>query len=212
MPKVKICGITSAEDARLALRCGADALGFVFVPDSPRFLTPRAAARITETLPPFVTKVGVFIDCPPERIRRTCRVAGIQIAQLHGSESAEYCQQLKMPYIKTVHVREGVSLQTGEYTQALALLFDACAGNLCGGTGQPFEWEKVISLRRSHPVMLAGGLHAGNVSRAIATVRPYAVDVCSGVEARPGRKDPRKLTAFCRAVDECEKEIHESSR
>ena len=201
--KVKICGITCAEDALAAVAAGADALGFNFCPASPRYLDPRNARDIVRGLPPFVTAVGVFVDVvSPEEVRRIARLSGVSVLQLHGEESPDYCRRLRgsYPLIKALRLGGGLNRQTlGEYP-VQAFLLDTYDETRRGGTGKTFDWSLASSLADLCPIILAGGLTPDNVAAAVRAVRPYAVDVCSGVEARPGKKDPEKLARFVEEV------------
>lgn len=201
--KVKICGITCAEDALAAVAAGADALGFNFCPASPRYLDPRNARDIVRGLPPFVTAVGVFVDVvSPEEVRRIARLSGVSVLQLHGEESPDYCRRLRgsYPLIKALRLGGRLNRQTlGEYP-VQAFLLDTYDETRRGGTGKTFDWSLAGSLADLRPIILAGGLTPDNVAAAVRAVRPYAVDVCSGVEARPGKKDPEKLARFVEEV------------
>lgn len=207
---VKICGITSPEDARLAIEAGADAVGFVFFSMSPRQTTVERAAEIGRTLPTTVQRVGVFVDETPEAMARAADAVGLDLLQLHGNESPEALAGLARPVIKAVRVGKG-------FAHDEALRFAATASGLLvdtrlpgetqlpGGTGVPFDWSLVKGLAERVPfLMLAGGLGPQNVAEAIRAVRPHAVDVSSGVESLPGRKDAEKVRAFVRAVREAE--------
>lgn len=198
MVRVKICGITCVEDALHAAACGADALGFVFYDKSPRCVTVRTAREIIAALPPFVAAVGLFVNEAPERIRSIAQQCGLDLIQLHGDEGPGDC--LLPPYrvVKALRVKDGASLaQAGTYDVS-ALLLDAWSPTSYGGTGHTFNWELAAREARERPVILAGGLDPQNVAEAVGTVRPYGVDVSSGVEAAPGRKDPQKVASFVR--------------
>ena len=196
MTRVKICGITSGEDAAAAAAAGADALGFIFVPGTPRHLSPDAAAAIIALLPPFVTPVGVFLDQPAEEILAVVSRCGLQAVQLHGDEPAALARRIPVPVLKAVRVRDAASLEAVEGYPARAFLLDAYVEGQPGGTGVAFPWELAVGLARRVPILLAGGLSPGNVAEAVRRVRPYGVDVGSGVERAPGRKDPRKIEEF----------------
>ncbi len=200
--RVKVCGITSVTDALLAVNAGASALGFNFYAGSPRHVRPDEAARIIRHLPPFVTPVGVFVNAgSPDEVLRVARRAGIQALQLHGDESPEYCRNLDpWPVIKAVRVGNGPPPANLEAYPVQAFLMDSRDDTLFGGTGKTFNWRAALGLDAIRPVILAGGLNAENVARAIRALRPYAVDVCSGVEREPGVKDPSKLNAFMNEV------------
>lgn len=197
--KVKVCGITSYEDAMLALDLGADALGFNFFPQSPRYIDPRQAHSIIHRIPPFAGSVGLFVNVDsPELLAQTARVAGVRILQLHGDETPDYCRALsEWVLIKALRVgSEPLPRTIAEEYPVQALLLDARDETLYGGTGKSFDWSLVLEIGKTRPLILAGGLHAGNVAEAIRRVRPYGVDVCSGVESGPGIKDPAKLAEF----------------
>ena len=207
---VKICGITSAEDAGLAIDAGADALGFVFWPKSPRFVTPEAAAAITATLPSFVTRVGVFVDAAEDELERTAAVAGLDVLQLHDDETPAALRALPRRVLKAFRVGAGFSMEDVlAYANAgLGVLLDTLRADLPGGTGAAFDWTLARGLRERVPfLVLAGGLRPDNVAEAIAVVRPHAVDVSSGVERGPGRKDEGKLRAFVTAVHAASREV-----
>jgi len=203
---VKICGITSAEDARLAVDAGADALGFVFWQMSPRKVDPARAAAIARELPPFVLRVGVFVDRPRAEMARIADEVGLDILQLHGDEPPEALAGLPRRAIKAVRVGKGfASDEAARYAGCAAgLLVDTRMPGetqLPGGTGVPFDWTLVKGLVERVPfLMLAGGLGPANVGEAIRAVAPHGVDVSSGVETLPGRKDPAKLRAFVEAA------------
>jgi phosphoribosylanthranilate isomerase len=201
--KVKVCGITTYEDALLALDLGADALGFNFFPKSPRYINPESACSIIRGLPPFAMTVGLFVNIDsPELLARTARVAGVQVLQLHGDETPDYCRRLsEWTLIKALRLGDTpLQATTAEAYPVQALLLDARDDTLYGGTGKSFDWSLAMEMGRIRPLILAGGLHAGNVGEAIRMVRPYGVDVCSGVESRPGIKDPAKLAEFMKEV------------
>lgn len=200
--KVKICGITSYEDAALVLDAGADALGFNFFPSSPRYIRPGDANAIIRRLPPFTVTVGLFVNVDlPESVERTALLAGVQVIQLHGDESPEYCRKLsEWPLIQALRIGEGpVELDLDRYP-VRAFLLDVKDDVLFGGTGKTFDWNLAQNIDRKRPIILAGGLRPDNVQAAIRTVQPYAVDVCSGVEREPGKKDPAKLVEFMHEV------------
>jgi phosphoribosylanthranilate isomerase len=198
---VKICGVTRTEDALAAAHHGAHAIGLVFYRPSPRYIEPDAAAAIVRALPPYITAVGLFVDAPHEELRTVARRAGVQLLQLHGAESAAYCARVELPYMKAVQVRPGVDLlqYAREYDGAKALLLDAYHADLHGGTGATFDWS-LIPKSLPLPVVLSGGLNPQNVGEAIRCVRPWAVDVSSGVEASKGIKDAAKIAAFISGV------------
>lgn len=195
--RVKICGITSVEDARRAVAAGADALGLVFAP-SPRRVSPEAAEEIVASLPPSAAAVGVFVDERPAVVRAIaarCRLAWIQF---HGDEEPEECLEFGARAIKAVRVRDAGSLCGLDRYRVGAFLLDSYTGGTHGGTGRAFRWELAASFSPGVPVVLSGGLTPENVARAIAAVKPQAVDASSGVESSPGRKDPARVAEFVR--------------
>ena len=193
--RVKICGITTVPDAHAAVRAGADALGFL-LSASPRQVTPRHVRAIVGSLPPFVQAVGVFVDEPAEAVSEMARAAGVHCIQLQGAETPEYCAALPLPVIKTFRVRDSIDPVSVRRYPIAAYLFDTAVPGMAGGTGESFDWEVLRAAAFTRPVILAGGLDPDNVSRAVATVAPYAVDVSSGVAAGPRRKDPEKIREF----------------
>lgn len=200
--KVKVCGITTKEDALAAVGEGADALGFNFYSPSPRCVDPESARAIISQLPPFVVAVGLFVNVPdPREVEKIARAASVAALQLHGDESPDYCAELSgWPLIKALHVGAGSIPEGFERYPVSAFLLDTLDENLFGGTGRTFDWGIAAQIHRVRPLILAGGLKPQNVALAIRTVRPYAVDVCSGVERSPGKKDRAKLHAFMREV------------
>lgn len=197
MVRVKICGITSRDDAWAAVEAGADALGFIFVEGTPRYIEPEAAAAIIASLPPFTATVGVFVDRAAQEIERIAGVSGVGLAQLHGRESPDMCGHLRIPFIKVIRVQGERDLETlHRYPQAKGFLLDTYVAGQSGGTGRTFPWEIATKAARQFRVILSGGLTPKNVALAVAQVRPYAVDVCSGVEAGAGRKDHDKVREF----------------
>jgi len=197
--RVKICGITRVEDALAAAVFGADAIGLVFSEASPRCVTAEQARAITAALPPFISVVGLFVDASADRIREVLGQVPIDLLQFHGREAPEECRQFGHPYIKAVRMVPDVDItaEVRRYTQAAGLLLDAYDPQLAGGTGATFDWTRVPA-DLGKPVILAGGLTPENVVRAIEAVRPYAVDVSSGVEQSLGIKDAAKIAAFIR--------------
>lgn len=199
MVRVKICGITSRVDAAAAVAAGADALGFNFAEGSPRRVPPSAAREIIRGLPPFVTAVGVFTDLRPKVIRAIrdhCRLGGVQ---LHGAVTRHLVAKIKVgAVLRVIRVRSRADVREADRFRVAAVLFDAPHPSLAGGTGTRFDWSLLRSGLPRTPVFLAGGLTPGNVAEAVRTVRPYGVDVASGVERAPGRKDHAKLRRFIR--------------
>lgn len=201
--RVKICGITRAEDAMTAVDAGCDAIGMVFYEPSPRFVTIEQAARIVETLPPFVTPVGLFVNAEPSYVRQVLQHVRLGLLQFHGDESAQECQQYEMPYMKAIRVTAETNLlqYAEDFKQAQALLLDAFIEGVPGGTGQVFDWN-IIPKSLPIPLVLAGGLTPENVGSAIQQVNPYAVDVSGGVEIKKGIKGAAKIAAFMRGVSD----------
>ena len=198
--RIKICGITRLEDALLAARLGADALGFNFWPGSKRFIAPAAARAIVRALPPFVTTVGVFVDAGRDELLSAAAVSGVQVLQLHGDEPPELARSLPMPLLKAIRVSGPASLDAiDRWPGAAGFLLDAPAPGY-GGSGLTFDWSLAAEAARRATVLLAGGLTPGNVAEAIRAVRPFAVDVASGVESAPGLKDAERLAAFITAA------------
>jgi len=203
--RVKICGITAWDDARLSVDLGAAALGFNFYPSSPRAISPADAWRIIRRLPPFVEAVGVFVNWPPLVVEALARALRLHTVQLHGGEPPEDVDELARSYrvIKAVQVGPGFRLANlSPYRRADGILLDGFARGLHGGTGRTLDWKLALAARRYGRIVLAGGLTPGNIAGAIRVAQPYAVDVCSGVEARPGRKSPARLRALFAAVEQ----------
>jgi phosphoribosylanthranilate isomerase len=197
MVKVKICGITNLDDALLACELGADALGFVFYKPSPRYLEPQRAGEIMKKLPPFVAKVGVFVNLPLGDLNRLCQRLPLDLIQLHGDETADYCHHISRPVLKAFRVKSNFDLQRLRDYQIAGFVLDAYVNDyIYGGSGATFDWRVARDASRFGKIVLAGGLHADNVIAALRTAQPYAVDVSSGVEAYPGKKDPQKLKSF----------------
>jgi len=206
--RVKICGITTWADARLCVDLGASALGFNFYPPSPRATTPADAWSIIRRLPPFVEAVGVFVDWPPLVVDALARAVRLGAVQLHGAESPREVAELSRKHrvIKAVQVKLGFRVASlAAYRAADGLLLDGFARGLRGGTGCTLDWKLARLARRYGRITLAGGLTPENVAEAIRVALPYAVDVASGVEARPGRKDPAKLRALFAAIESAQK-------
>ncbi len=198
MVRVKICGITSIDDALLAVEAGADALGFVFHEKSPRAVSPEQAATIIDRLPPFVAAAGVFVDAEREFVNHIAERCRLDIVQLHGEETPDYCTRMTRRVVKAFRVKDMESLAPmGEYRVA-GYLLDAYSPVAFGGTGLTFNWEAVKVAEQFGPIIMAGGLTPDNVRQAVERVSPYGVDVSSGVEAFPGKKDPDKVRAFIR--------------
>ena len=200
MVRVKICGITSLEDALAAVEAGADALGFVFYAKSPRYVVPDRAREIILQLPPFVARVGVFVNEELERVREIMAYCHLDYAQLHGDEPPEYLEALYPSAIKALRVRSAADVKRLSMYRAAAYLLDTYHPTKPGGTGETWDWELAVAARRYGPVILAGGLTSDNVAEAVRRVHPYAVDVSSGVESAPGRKDAAQMRRFVAAA------------
>jgi phosphoribosylanthranilate isomerase len=195
--QVKICGITNVADALAAAQAGADALGFMFFEGSPRYVSLESACEIVRALPPFVVKVGVFVNAPDDLVVEAARRCGLNILQFHGDEPPEQCLRYGLMSMKAFRISGPESLSVLESYPTDAWLLDAYSPGQLGGTGQCFNWDLAIEARKSgRPIFLAGGLTPGNVGEAVRRVQPYGVDVSSGVEAAPGKKDHAKVAAF----------------
>ena len=216
---VKICGITRAQDAELAAGLGASALGFVFWPNSPRYVSPETAKAIAATVPARVLKVGVFVDQPVDEVARIMDEVGLDVAQLHGHESAEYCRRLMVrlkpdtteatvpvasgfsrTIFKAVGMTDNGSTNIDDFDPDVVLLVDAHDPARFGGTGKTVNWDSVRAIAATRRTILAGGLNAANIKLAVRSVRPYGVDISSGVESAPGVKDPNRLRTFFEAL------------
>lgn len=199
--RIKICGLREPAHARLAAEAGADAIGLVFHPSSPRHLVIEEARAITEALPPFVSAVALFVDAEPAFIRHVLASIRVDLLQFHGDEAPGFCDQFGVPYLRAVRMAEGTDLVewARRFEGARALLLDAHVAGQPGGTGRTFDWSRIPSTLPI-PIVLSGGLDAGNVARAVREVRPYAVDVSSGVESSRGVKDPERIVEFIRSV------------
>jgi phosphoribosylanthranilate isomerase len=199
--RVKICGITRVDDGLAAARLGADAVGLVFYAPSPRAVTPAQARAIVEALPPFVTTVGLFVDAEASHVREVLAAVPLQLLQFHGDETPRFCSGFDRPFLKAVRVRPGVDLLqcAQDFSGASGLLLDAHVEGLRGGTGATFDWS-LIPRQLPLPVVLSGGLDPGNVEAAVRAVRPWAVDVSSGVESAKGIKDAVKIERFINGV------------
>lgn len=201
MTRIKICGITRVEDALAAARSGADAIGLVFYQRSPRHVSITQAKQLAGALPPFVSVVGLFVDSEAAFVREVLSRVPLDILQFHGGESPQYCAQFNKPFLKAIRINAGVDLLqcASDFRGARGLLLDAHVEGIPGGTGTTFDWT-LIPKHVPLPVILSGGLDAKNVAAAIRQVRPYAVDVSSGVEAGKGIKDAAKIAAFINEV------------
>jgi len=194
--RIKLCGITSLDDARRCVDAGVDALGFIFVPGTPRHVTAETAARIIETLPPFVTPVGVFWDHPAGQVKAIAEECRLGALQFHGDEAPEDLLEHRLPLIKTLKVAGAADLARMPEYRVAAFLLDSPARWSEGAARPPIPWDVAAVAARRHPVLLSAGLTPDNVALAVRRVRPYGVDVNSGAEARPGRKDPAKVRRF----------------
>ena len=198
--RIKICGLTRIEDLRLAVHAGADALGLVFYPPSPRCVDLSTAARLARAVPPFVSMVGLFVNADPAVLQSTLAAVPIHLLQFHGDEDDAYCRQFDRPYIKAARVRPGMDLvqYAAAFPSAQAILLDAFVDGY-GGGGRVFDWS-LVPPSLGKPLILSGGLDADNVGEAVRRLRPAAVDVSTGVEASRGIKDAEKMRAFVAAV------------
>jgi phosphoribosylanthranilate isomerase len=194
--RIKICGITRREDAHAACACGADALGFIFVPSSPRYISPEAAGQIIAGLPPFVVPVGVFVNETRSGIGAAMAASGVRAIQLHGEEAPADTLCYPVPVIKGFRVRDGFRPTALDPYPVSAFLLDAYSESAHGGTGLRFDWSIAVAATQSRRIILGGGLTPHNVAEAVALVSPYAVDVSSGVEVSPGVKDPGRMQQF----------------
>ena len=199
--RIKICGITRQRDAAAAIAAGADALGLIFYRGSKRAVNIDQALEIVAGLPPMVTLVGLFVDENENEVRRVCEQLPLRLLQFHGREPASYCDGFGLPWMKAISVAPdtAVAERAADYPQASAILLDTWHDGAGGGTGVRFNWQQVPA-KLPQPLVLAGGLGADNVAEAIASVRPFAVDICSSVESAPGKKDVAELARFIQAV------------
>lgn len=201
MMKVKICGITNHEDAQKAMFYGAYSVGFIFHKKSPRYVSPSKARKLIEALPPFIVPVGVFVDLKEKAVRDICNFARIRTVQFHGEETPVYCKRFTdYKIIKAFRVNDMFDPIGVRKYKVDAYLFDTYQENLIGGTGKTFNWDVLKGQKFEKPVILSGGLTATNVADGVSAVKPYAVDVSSGVEKSPGIKDPRKIREFMKAA------------
>lgn len=200
--RIKICGLREPAHARLAAEAGADAIGLVFYGQSPRCVSPEVAAEVAAALPPYVMAVGLFVNAAAAQIEAVLRRVPLDLLQFQGEEPPEFCERFGRPYVRAVRMEEGVDLlEYGRrFKRAKALLLDAHVPGLPGGTGRTFDWKRVPR-DTPIPIILSGGLDAGNVGDAIREARPWAVDVSSGVESSRGVKDPAKIVEFIRSVE-----------
>jgi phosphoribosylanthranilate isomerase len=199
--EIKICGITNLDDASFAAECGADALGFVFHSGSPRYVEPETAKAIIEKIPDRITKVGVFVNHALLEVKETVEFCGLDLVQLHGDESPEYCRQFSSPVlIKAFSPRRDDDLRALSRYSIRAILVDAFDPTRYGGTGKRSDWRLAAKVKESHLLILAGGLNANNIREAIEIASPHAVDISSGVEGSPGRKNPEKVRTIIEIV------------
>lgn len=201
MTRIKICGLTRAEDVQAAANSGADALGLVFYDKSSRNISVQQAAQLARIIPPFITVVGLFVNAEANFVRAVLKHVSLDLLQFHGEESPDFCAQFGKPYIKAIRVKSGIDLLqcAARFHTAQGLLLDAHVEGIEGGTGKTFDWTLIPTLPL--PVILSGGLQPGNVASAIQQVRPYAVDVSSGVEITKGIKDAAKIATFINEVN-----------
>lgn len=203
--RIKFCGITRQEDLQVAIDLGVDAIGFVFCPTSPRLIDAQQACTLIEHCGPFITSVGLFMNQDESTISSLIKKVPVDMLQFHGDETEQFCRSFGLPYMKSVAMGgNGQSVSDSHYASASALLLDSNELGQPGGSGKQFDWQNIPDLAR--PIVLAGGLNPDNVNEAIRQVRPYAVDVSSGIESSKGKKDINKMKDFVRAVrdaDEC---------
>jgi phosphoribosylanthranilate isomerase len=200
--RIKVCGITRLEDAQLAVELGASAIGFILWPESPRFIDAARAKTIIEALPPFVTPVGVFVDQPRQQVNDIAMQIGLGAVQLHGNETPEYCGCIRHRVVRAIGLTPMTDLASlRAWPASITLLLDAHDPEKHGGTGRTVNWALATRVAAMRRTILSGGLRPDNVGAAVDAVRPYAIDVSSGVEARPGVKDPERMRAFFHAVD-----------
>jgi len=198
--KIKICGMTQLQDAVFAAEQGADAVGFIFYKKSPRSVNMKAVKEIISKLPPFVDTVGVFVNESADRVNKIAEYCGLDLVQLHGDESPAYCRKIRRRVVKAFRVIDLQSIKQLEKFPVSGFLLDTFSENMHGGTGKVFDWNLAHPAKKVGPVILAGGLTPRNIRQAISQVRPYGVDVCSGVEKSPGIKDPEKVKAFLKNI------------
>ena len=209
MVRVKICGVTNLADAKLAAELGTHAIGLNFYPQSSRCIAPRDAARVVRSLPPYIASVGVFVNWAAEPVIALCKALHLSCAQLHGNEARQTCAAIakQLPVIKVFRIAKGALPKFASYPTANAFLLDAASGSEFGGTGKTIDWSIARRAAARHRIILAGGLTPENVAEAIRTVQPYAIDVASGVESRPGKKDPGKLGEFFAEVARANRDL-----
>lgn len=209
MTRIKVCGITNKTDAFMCIDAGIEVLGFVFVNESPRKIDPREAQRIISDLPPFIVTVGVFANQPENQVIEIANLCNLNILQLHGNESPDYCSSLNRKIIKAFRIRSSADFEVMSEYKVSGYLLDNYEEERAGGTGRSFEWGLATNTSKYGPIILAGGLTPENVNRAISIVQPYAVDVSTGVEEKdtPGKKNKIKLNEFIRQVQNADSDI-----
>ena len=209
--RIKVCGITRLFDAVSAAGLGVDAIGLVFYSNSPRKVNIKEAQRIAAELPPFISVVGLFVDSEADFIHDVIASVALDLLQFHGNESAQFCRQFGVPYIKAVRMSPDKDLTelSEKFSDARGLLLDAYEAGVPGGTGKTFEWSEELVKEISCPIILAGGLNATNVRRAIKTIDPWAVDISSGVESKPGVKDFLMMSEFVKKVSAVKRGVKE---
>ncbi len=212
--RIKVCGTTNSADAIRAVECGVDALGFIFVEKSSRYISPQEAVKITSTLPPFLYKIGVFVDADMKEVFEIVHYLGLNGVQLHGKESPDYCEQLSISLpsctqLKAFRVGEHSTPEEFTYYEKMVdgFLLDTYVKDIEGGTGLSFDWSLIEGLNLQKPYILAGGLNPDNISQALEITSPFAVDVNSGIELAPGRKDHALLQRFVYQVIECDRKL-----
>ena len=198
--KIKICGTTSLKDALLAVESGVDAVGFIFYKMSPRNISHKEVKEIVAQLPPFIETVGVFVNETSDKVNQIAERCRLTAVQLHGEESPAFCRRVKRKVVKALRVKNADSLKNINAYDVSGFLLDSYSDESKGGTGQVFDWNLALRAKKQGPVILAGGLNPYNVYTAIHRVRPYGVDVCSGVENSPGIKDQKKIREFIKSV------------
>lgn len=198
--KIKICGITNIEDAQAAVKYGADALGFVFYKKSSRYVEIESAQEIISLLPPFISAVGVFVNETFENIEKLLGKCSINILQFHGDEDENFCNKFNIKVIKSIRIKDENSIKKMKEYKVSAFLLDSFSENMPGGTGKSFDWDLAVKAKNYGKIILAGGLTLENVKDAVLKVKPYAVDVSSSVETKPGKKDHEKMRRFIEEV------------
>lgn len=202
--KIKICGITRFEDAKIAANLGVDALGFIFYKNSPRYIDPSNAAEIIKQLPPFISRVGVFVNESVDEISSIIKISGINTLQLHGSESPEFCKHFSLPVIKSFSIKPDCDLSIIDTYLTSGILLDTWNNSMHGGSGKTFDWKIARNIcNKFNNVIIAGGLGPANIEEAINSLNPYGVDINSGVEISPGIKNPHKMRELVHIIKNC---------